>query len=423
MNEALLHYIWEHQLYNHRELFTEEGQSVQVVFPGKRNTNQGPDFSKARIRIGEQLWVGHVELHVRSSDWQLHGHGKDPNYRQVVLHVVWEHDRALGLFFPTLELKTRVPKWVLQRQQLQMDSQSALVCSPNQPVKFLHVWQEWKHKLVADRLQQTATDLMGKLQQFRGSWDILSRVLFGRYLMGPLNADAMESLLIALPEDVLKKHRGSLFELESLLFGMAGWLADDAELDDHALRYKQEFAYQQNLHKISPVYEVFFFHRMRPVNFPTLRMSQWAVCLHQIPSLMSWLLSLEHMEEFDQLEEIASSTYWNNHYRFGESSTYKIKRIGKQKKEQLIINWAIPLLFTYGKYHGLIAVQQRALKWLENINPESNHIVRIFEKELLPAQSALDTQAMIRLFKSFCIKKKCLECSIGKAMLQSSFPI
>jgi hypothetical protein len=419
MNEALVHYIWEHQLYNHRDLITEEGQTVQVVYPGKRNSNQGPDFSNARIRIGAQLWVGHVELHVRSSDWQLHGHSKDPNYRQVVLHVVWEHDRSLELSFPTLELKTRVPKWVIQRQQMQMEAQSNLICSPNQPIRFLHVWQDWRHTLVEDRLQNTAAHLLDKLQQFRGSWDKLSRVLFGRCLMGPVNADAMESLLNALPEDALKKHRGSLFELESLLFGLAGWLIDDLGLDDYALRYMREFSYQQKMHGLSPASQPFFFHRMRPGNFPTLRMSQWAVCLHQIPSLMSWLLSIEHMEELDHLEEIASSMYWNTHYRFGDDSSFKIKRIGKQKKVQLVINWAIPLLFAYGNYHGLVAVQKRAMQWLENTSPESNNIVRIFEKEMLPAKSALDTQAMIRLYKSYCSEKKCLQCSIGKAMLQS----
>jgi hypothetical protein len=417
LNEALLHYIWEHQLYNHRELTTEEGQPVQVVFPGKRNNHQGPDFSDARIRIGEQLWVGHVELHVHSSDWQLHGHSNDPNYRQVVLHVVWEHDKMLGLAFPTLELKTRVPKWVLQKQQKQLEMQSALPCSPHQPARFADVWEKWKPQLAEDRLQQKATWLLEKLQDFRGSWDLLSRVLFGRHLMGPVNADAMEALLLEIPENVLKKHRGSLLELESLLFGQAGWLKNESGMDEYAMRYVREYAYQQNIHGLSPGDQPFFFHRMRPGNFPTLRMSQWAVCLHQIPSLMSWLLSLEHWRELDQLESIASTAYWDNHYRFGDSVVSKVKRIGNQKKDQLIINWAIPLLYAYGKYHGLIAVQQRALLWLEQTAKESNHIVRIFEQDLAQSHSALDTQALYHLYKSYCALKKCLECAIGKAML------
>lgn len=418
VNEALLHYIWAHQLYSHRSLKSTDGQSIQVVYPGKLNRNQGPDFSDARIRVGETLWIGHVELHVQTSDWEMHKHSNDPNYRQVVLHVVWEHDQDIESEFPTLELKSRIPKWVLKTKEKQKEQSGNLICSGNQPSRYRSIWENWKSELAEQRLLQKSDQLLSDLKKVKGNWELLSRIQFAKQLVGPVNAEAMESLLQSIPESVLRKHRAVLIDLEALMFGQAGFLEQDLPTDPLIGHYAKQYRYQQKMHGLIPSYGSFFFHRMRPGNFPTLRIAQMASCLHQIPSLMTWLLSVDRPQDLNLLESIAASNYWDYRYRFGAAGHKLIKRIGHQKKEQLIINWAIPILYTYGRYHGVLPVQRKSLSWLVSLSPEDHFITRIFEKEAITIENAHDSQAVIALYKNYCQEKKCMECKIGKAMLQ-----
>jgi len=417
MNERLLHFIWQFQYYSKIELSTPAGEPVQVFFPGQYNQHQGPDFSGARIRIGAATWAGTVELHIRSSDWDKHGHQEDANYSNVILHVVWEHDKVVNTI-PVLELGGRVSMLLLDRYAELMKGSVFIPCDKMIGKVNDLTWKSWKDRLMSERLLRKSADAERLLTETNGHWEeIFWRMLAGNFGV-PVNRPAFEEIARSLPLSLLARHRSQIHRLEALLMGQAGLLKENVD-DDYYRLLQREYLFLRGKYQLSPIHQPVHFLRMRPGNFPTVRLAQLAALLQAPDPLFSRVREAGSLNEAKKLLDVTANDYWHYHYRFGEPSPFKMKNIGDVMMHSLIINTFVPILFAYGNFHHDQRFKDKALHWLENTAPEKNNITREFEKLGVSNINALDSQALIELRNEYCNHKRCLECGIGNAILKA----
>ena len=421
MTERLLQFIWEFQYFNKRDLETITGERIQILQQGRLNANQGPDFSDARIRIGETMWAGNVELHVRGSDWNKHGHQHDQHYRNVVLHVVWTHDsgpsgdEAPGI--PVLELRNRVSKILLGRYEEMMNTGTFIPCeSAIGRIKKL-TWTAWKDRLVAERLTRKAMLPAGFSRQNNHHWEETCWWMLARNFGIVVNADAFEEVARTIPISVLSKLKHHPLLVEAILFGQAG-LLQDSYTDEYPQALLREYRFLQQKFNLRPVNRPILFLRMRPGNFPTIRMAQLAALINSSEHLFSAMLEADSVEKIKSFFDVTASAYWDNHYRFDEMSPEKKKNLGEGMIENIIINTVSPLLFAYGTYHRQEAMQERALNWLEALDPENHTITTRFQQLGIRNRHAFDSQALTELKNEYCNKKRCLDCAVGTSLLR-----
>ena len=419
MSERLLQFIWQFQYFNTRSLLTSAGETVNVQFQGHYNTNQGPDFTDARIRIGNTTWVGNVELHISSSDWKKHGHQHDPNYSNVVLHVVWEDDLPeQGM--PVLELSSRVPKILLGQYNDWMESTSFIPCDKSVTTLPDAPWQAWKEQLLNERLLLKTDNITTMLAQNNHHWEETCWWLLARYFGGPVNAESFEEIARSIPLSLLHRHTSHLRHLEALLIGQAGLLEDIGPDEEYPLLLQEEYRFLKHKYGLRPSSIRPAFLRMRPSGFPGLRLAQLAMLVHTTTHLLSRILEAESEVELRKWLDVSASEYWHFHYRFGDHSSYRIKRIGRSTIDRLIINAAVPILFAYGNYFGISSCNQKALHWLEQIDAEQNPVIRGFAELGLKTRHAWDTQALMGLKINYCEKRQCLDCAVGNHILQKA---
>ncbi|HRG23826.1 MAG TPA: DUF2851 family protein [Chitinophagaceae bacterium] len=418
MNERLLQYIWQFQHFAASELLTTSGEPVQIIHQGQYNTNQGPDFSGAKIKIGGTTWVGSVELHIRSTDWDKHKHQLDRNYDNVILHVVWEDD-GWSYPVPVLELRGRVPGLLLNRYTLLMENPGFIPCEKNITGISELSWTSWKVRLLAERLERKSALLYQFLEQNGNHWEEATWWLMARNFGIKVNTEAFENMARSLPVTLLAKQKHQLILLEALLMGQAGLLVDEKPADKYYNLLQREYRFQQNKYQLRPITVPIHFLRMRPGNFPTVRLAQLAVLLFQSESLFAKIKETRSLEELKRFFDITANDYWHYHYSFDETSTYKPKKLGMVMLDNIIINTIAPLLFTYGSYHQEQEFKDRAIQWLEQTAAESNTITRSFLKLGVGNKNAFDSQALIELNQSYCDKKRCLECTVGAGLLRS----
>ncbi len=416
MTEKLLQFIWQFQYFNKSELVSDSGETVKIIFPGQDNTNQGPDFKNAKIKIQKTLWVGNVELHLKTSDWFKHHHQSDKNYANVILHVVWENDSTANQV-PVVELKSRVSKILLQRYEELMNSSSFIPCE-----KMIHsvrdiIWKSWKERLLAERLLRKAKIVETYLQQNNYHWEETFWWLLARNFGMKVNTDAFEAMARSIPLTILSRQKNQIHQLEALLLGQAGLLEDKFE-EDYPQLLQREYDFQKNKHKLKPSPVPLFFLRMRPGNFPTIRLAQLAMLVHDSAHLFSKIKDTNSIKDVKQLFDVTANDYWHYHYRFDEASSFKKKKLGDAMIDNIIINTVCPVLFAYGNYHDENNYKEKALKWLEQTTAETNSITKGFLKLNLENKNAYDSQALIELKNEYCNKKRCLECSVGNYLLK-----
>jgi hypothetical protein len=421
VTERLLQFIWQFQYFNKNELATTAGEDLQVIFPGQYNTNQGPDFTTAKIRIGNTLWAGTVELHIMSGDWQKHHHQNDSNYQNVILHVVWEDDVAFAennpLQLPVLELKGRISTILLQRYEELMNSSSFIPCEKSiQSVQDI-VWKSWKERLLVERLLRKAATVELYLSQNKYHWEETFWWLLARNFGMKINADAFEAVARSVPLTILSKQKEQIHQLEALLLGQAGLLQYKFE-EDYPRLLQREYRFQQNKHRIRPVPIPFLFLRMRPGNFPSVRLAQLAMLIHNSAHLFARIKDASVISEIYSLFDVTANDYWDYHYRLDELSTFKKKRLGVSMIDNIMINTIIPVLFAYGNYHAEEKYKERAVQWMEGIKGERNSIIHGFNEISVESNSSYDSQALLELKNEYCDKKRCLECSVGNAILR-----
>lgn len=423
MREVFILYLWENKLLA-PTLFTTDKQSVTVLHPGRANHDAGPDFLNARIKIGETIWAGNVEIHVIASDWYKHHHDADKAYDNVILHVVYEADKQIytstKLAIPTLEIKNSFDTSILLRYRAFIDSKRWIACENMIKDVQRFTWLSWLDRMIAERLEHKTSLIFTLLQQLNNDWESCFYQLLVKNFGFKVNQTAFEQLGRMLPLKVLLKHRDQLFQLEALLFGVAG-LLDGAFEDDYPNKLQKEFQFLASKYDLSTMKaSQWRFMRMRPVNFPTIRIAQLAALIHHHGSLFSKIRFAENNKQISAVFELKASDYWTTHYQFDKQSGNTAKKIGSDAIRLLMINTVVQMLFAYGKYHADTAQQEKALMLLEYLEPENNSLIDKFEKVGLKPANALQTQALIYMYQSYCKPKRCLECRIGHVLMKNS---
>lgn len=418
MNERLLQFIWQYQYFSMTELQTTAGDPVKIMHQGQLNTNQGPDFFNAKIRISSTTWAGHVELHILASDWDKHKHQHDRNYDNVILHVVWEDD-GWQYPVPVLELKGRVPGLLLNRYARLMDESGFIPCGNRITGIPELTWKSWLNRLLAERLERKSALVHQYLRENGNHWEETCWWLLVRNFGIRVNAESFEAVARSLPLSLLARHKSQLIGLESLLFGQAGLLVPERNEDDYYSLLRREYRFLAHKYSLQPVQMPIHFLRMRPGNFPGIRLAQLAALIHQSGSLFTKIREAVTLMDIRKLMDVTANDYWHYHYSFEQTSAFKPKKPGKVMLDNIVINTVSPLLFAYGSYHREQIFKDRAIQWLEQTEAESNAITRGFKLLGIAAKNAADSQALLELKQFYCDKKKCLECAVGCSLLRS----
>lgn len=420
MTEKLLQFIWQLQYFNRNELCTEQGEPLQIIVPGSWNTNQGPDFLSAKIRIGETLWAGNIELHINTSDWFRHSHQTDSNFKNIVLHVVWHNDEPADtpvFHLPVLELQPRVSNLLLQRYEEWMQNMLFVPCENTVHLVNELTLIKWKERLMIERLQRKSTYILELYKRNRWHWEETFWWLIARNFGIRVNADAFEAVAQSLPINILTKHKSQINQLESLLFGQAGLLEARFE-EDYPRMLQKEYRYLRKKYQLQKVFVALKFLRMRPSSFPSIRLAQLAMLIQQSTHLFSRIKEIRSLQEVRELLNTTANDYWHYHYRFDEKSGYKVKKLGEDMVDNILVNTIVPILYAYGSYHGELQYINKALEWMAEIMPENNRITRGWSQTGVRNKNAYDSQSLLELKTQYCDHKRCLECSIGNALLK-----
>ena len=424
--ENLLHYVWQHKLFPLKPLTTVQGKSVEVIDSGLHNTNSGPDFFNAKVRIDGTLWVGNVEIHEQASDWFRHKHEQDPAYENVILHVVGHSDMEIptkhGDTLPQLQLP--IPENV-QTNYLELFAEEAFPpcyrVIPDIPTFTVHSWMS---ALTTERLEDKTRRIEQWLQRTENDWERTFFITLARNFGFGTNSDAFEEWATHIPLMAIGKHRDDLFQIEAFFFGQAGLLdnkmvAPDRR-DDHFTKLQKEYQFLAHKFSLTPMdAKLWRFLRLRPQNFPHLRLSQLVNLYFNQRTDFSHLLEANSIEALCGLFSTSVTPYWENHYTFGEESTKQSKILQPASLRLLVINTAVPLLFAYGKYHMDEERCEMAFELLEKLPAEQNFITRSWQKAGIVVDNAADSQALIQLRKNYCDRKDCLRCRFGCEFLRN----
>lgn len=417
MNEKLLQYIWQFQYFNISNLYTQNGEPVTIIYAGSHNSNQGPDFSNAKIKIGDTTWAGNVELHVQSSDWKAHKHAGDANYKNIILHVVWDDNEDLQLPFPVLELKHKVSKILLEKYDGLMQAPMSIPCANNICQVSEIVWANWKERLLVERLLEKAKLVLGCLEQNNNHWEETFWWMLAKNFGIKVNSEAFEKIARSIPVNLLAKHKNQVQQVEALLMGQANLLHGIFE-DDYCVLLQKEYDFLRKKYQLQPVQIPLHYLRMRPSNFPTVRLAQLAMLVHQSSHLFSTILAAANVKEVLKLLNVTANDYWHYHYLPGEAAAFKKKNLGRQMAGNIVINTVVPVMFAYGHYLSENSYKEKALQWLEALPAEKNSITQSFSGIGLSLQHAFDSQAFIQLKNNYCNHKRCLDCAIGNSILK-----
>ncbi len=428
--EQLLHYCWKHRLLPLAPLVTTGGQTVEVIDPGLHNRNSGPDFFNAKVKIDGTLWVGNVEIHDRASDWFRHGHDRDAAYDNVVLHVCGVIDADIrthsGNTPPQLQLD--VPPKVSQNYRQLLTTDNYPPCYqviPSLPPLVVHAWMS---ALQTERLQQKTDAIRRRVEQCDGSWEAGYFVTLARNYGFGINGDAFETWALNMPLSSVAHHRDNLFQVEAIFMGQAGLLdletipqycQADALREGYFARLRNEYLYLAHKFSLKPMDAgLWRFLRLRPQNFPHIRIAQLANLYHQRRASLSQLVDCQTIDQLKALFATSVTPYWETHYTFGSTSCKTQKNLTPSSLNLLIINTAIPMLFAYARHRSNDRLCDRAFDLLEQLRAESNHITRMWQQCGLPIKTAGDSQALIQLKNNYCDRKDCLRCRFGYEYLK-----
>lgn len=421
MREDFLHFIWKYRLYS-KDLETISGEPLVVISPGQHNSDSGPDFTNAQVRIGATLWAGNVEVHLKSSDWFVHRHHTDEAYSNVILHVVYENDREIfdrnGRQVATLEMKEKFNGKLYQKYYYYLNNKNWVPCEKD--IHYLNIEKTkiWMERLLVERMERKAKDLDNLLEHNKNNIEeTFYQVLAGNFGF-KINEQPFRMLATMLPLQILGKHKDNLFQIEALLFGTAGLLNKDFD-DEYPGKLKKEYEFLQKKYGLVPIQgHLWKFMRLRPSNFPTIRISQFAALVHKSQKLFSKIIETENIKELSSFFEVSASAYWEDHYVFEKSSAFSSKQLGNDAIFNILLNTVVQFLFLYSSVRGDEQFREKAISLLMEIEPENNAIVRGWDVIGIKASNGFESQALIELKNSYCKLKRCLNCSIGLNLLK-----
>lgn len=429
--EQLLHYVWRHKIFPLTGMQTTDGQALEVIDTGLHNRNAGPDFFNAKIKIGGTLWVGNVEIHDRASDWRAHGHDHDEAYDNVVLHVVGTADAEArtrgGRRLPQLVLG--VPPRVAEHYAELMKTAHYPPCYKIIPHLSRLTIDGWLSALQAERLEQKTEAILQRVARCEGDWASAYFVTLARNYGFGINGDAFEQWAQAIPLPAVAHHRDNCFQVEAIFMGQAGLLDAETIPGRHreaALaegffgRLSSEYRYLARKFGLKPIDAgVWRFLRLRPQNFPHIRIAQLASLYCDRRAGLDSLLEAADTKAMATLFNTGVTPYWTTHYAFGSPGAKHSKRLSARSINLLMINTAIPMLFAYGRHHRQERLCDRAMAFLDELKAEDNAIVRMWNDCGLAVSTAGDSQALIQLRRQYCERKDCLRCRIGYEYLCS----
>jgi hypothetical protein len=421
MKENLLHFIWKLKLFSIEKLVSTSGESIHIISNGTYNMNTGPDFFNAKIEINKQIWAGNVEIHVKSSDWYKHQHEMDENYDSVILHVVWEHDieifRGNNDKIATLELKNFISKELLSNYN-QLFSKNKKWINCEKDIEFIDsfILNNWLERLYFERLERKSQFVKQILLKTKNNWEQTLFILLAKGLGLKVNSEAFLNFACSFDYSIVRKVSNNLGQLEALFFGQAGLLSNEFE-SVYFNNLKREYEFLKVKFNLEPISkgQVQFF-RLRPNNFPTIRMSQLAFLYNKYQNIFSKTIEIDTLEKFYELFEIKTSPYWESHYTFETESKKSTKKLTKSFIDLLLINTILPLKFVHLKSLGNDDFSS-IFSIIEQIKPEKNTIISNFEELKIKSTNAFKTQSLLQLKNEYCNKQLCLQCAIGKVVL------
>lgn len=421
VNEEFLSYVWRFRLCG-STFKTIDGEDVEVIYPGFLNTNSGPDFTNARIRIGETLWAGNVEIHVNASDWHNHKHQHDAAYDTVILHVVYNSDIQINasgnVVFPTIELAGTFDLQLLNKYEGFQSSRSWIPCAGSLRNIDPFVIDAWLNSLVFERYAGKTDMVLQELEARKGDWEVCCYIFTARAFGSGLNALPFEQLARSLPLHVLARHKNDLFQIESLLFGQAGLLHEEFA-DDYPVLLQKEYFYLRKKWQLEPIPgHLWKFHRLRPAGFPTLRIAQFASLIVTTSSLLASILDCQNNHQLERLFDTGISDYWKTHYNFDLGTSRGSRKMSRAFTDIIILNAVVPFLFAYGRVKDDVRFTDRALSLLDELPAEKNSVIAKYAESGINVGSALQSQALLQLRSAYCQNKRCLDCRIGHAILK-----
>jgi Protein of unknown function (DUF2851) len=423
MLEEFLHFLWKFKLLS-PNLESTAGQVLQIFQTGSANSDSGPDFFDARIRLEDTLWAGNVEIHRNASDWHRHKHDLDKAYDNIILHVVYNADveieRQNGEKIPCLEIKGKFDPLLYDKYLGIITSKNKIPCEKLIAGVDLLCINNMLETSMTERLKEKSVFINNKLNLNKNNWEQTFYEHLAAAFGFKVNADAFELMAKSLPLKYLGKHKNDILQLEALIFGQAGFLESPLE-DIYGKNLAQEYCSLKNKFKLEPIENSMWkFLRLRPCNFPNIRLSQFAALVFKSSNLFSKIRDAVSIEELTTFFQVQASAYWDSHYQFDKKTKArpKKKRLGKSSIHLILINSVIPFLFVYGKQKSEVKYCERALNFLEDIPAENNHIIRYWETIGITAQSAYQSQALIGLMQNYCNNKRCLQCKIGIKLLK-----
>lgn len=422
MKEEFLHYIWLHKKLNVTKLFTSKGEKIEVLNFGQYLQTAGPDFFNAQLIIDNQKWAGNIEIHLKSSDWYLHNHEKDTNYNNVILHVVWEHDveiyRKNNSEIPVLELKHYVALNEINNYKNLMLSKTWINCENQISNIDSFTLENWKERLFFERLERKSKLVLELLKETKNDWDAVLFCLLAKNFGLNANGEIIFKMAKVLPFPIIRKESNELENLEALFFGSTNLLSADFE-DVYFQNLLSKWKFLKSKYRLDVVvYDTLQFYKLRPDNFPTIRLSQLAVLYYSIHNIFEKSIYIKEAKEFYKLFAVSANDYWNTHYNFDKESNFKKKKISKSFIDLIIINTIVPLRFAYLNYMGK-ENSEEIINLIRQIQPEKNAIIQKYNYFNIKTKTALDSQSLLQLKKEYCDKNKCLSCNIGINLIKN----
>jgi hypothetical protein len=422
MTEDFLHFVWQFGLFDRNNLKALTGEEIDIITIGQYNSDAGPDFFNARIRINGIEWAGNVELHLRSSDWNKHGHTNDSAYNNVILHVIEEYDINIfnksGTKIPAIKLQFN--KLLLENYLKLYGSVNSIACSRHLPNINADTLGLFLPSLAIERLEQKTIEIKEKLKASGNNWEDVFYKTLARNFGFRINSLPFAMLADAVPLLALAKQKNNLLQIEAMFFGQSGLLPKKAE-HPYIKSLQAEYAFLKSKFNLNPLQkDIWKYLRVRPVNFPTVRIAQFAALIHQSTALFSKIMEQESMESVFILFSVTASEYWNTHYSFETPSPDEPKTLGKESLQTIIINTVVPFVFLYGQEKGKEDVSDRAVRFLESLPSENNKIIRLWLDAKAKSKNAMESQALIQLYNNYCLTHKCLNCQIGTSIIRST---
>ena len=422
MNEDFLHYLWKFKKFSFQNIRTTKNEIVEIISVGVHNFNAGPDFFNAKLNIDNQLWAGNVEIHQKSSDWYLHNHEKDKNYNNVILHVVWEHDvevfRRNNTSIPTIELKNLVAKNILNNYiNLTGQNKNFINCQNDINNVDDFIFSNWLERLYFERLENKSQLIIHELKVSNNDWEAVLFKLLIKIFGLKVNGDSFYNLANSIDYSIIRKLQNNRLQMEALLYGLIGFLQDDCS-DIYFLELKKEYNYLKSKFQLSSsgITSPKFF-KLRPPNFPTIRLSQFSALINNHQNLFAKIIEIKSVVGFYDLFNTQASEYWDNHFTFGKTSSKSKKKLTKSFIDLIIINVILPLKFCYAKSIGY-EINEELLEIIRSLKKEKNSIIDQFINLEIKCMSGMESQALLELYTNYCSKNKCLQCVVGSYLIK-----